>query len=81
MGKKAQTGRELYGKQQQNEMEGIKSRQHNLTGNITCINLNLNIHPKKLRLPIQTLNILRLNVTYSNQIIQDQENVKNHCMD
>ena len=25
-GKKAQTGRELYGKQQQNKMEGIKSR-------------------------------------------------------
>ena len=26
MGKKAQTGSELYGKQQQNKMEGIKSR-------------------------------------------------------
>jgi len=54
---------------------------YSVTGKHTCINLNPDIHPKKLRLTIQTLNILRLNDTYFNQIIQNQENVKNDWKD
>jgi len=37
MGKKAQTGRELKGKQQWNKMEGTKYTQYKRTGNITCM--------------------------------------------
>ena len=52
--------------------------QHNLTGNITCINVNPDTLPKKLRLPIQNVNILRFKITYFERVIQNQENVKNH---
>ncbi len=37
MGKKAQTGRVLWGKQRGNKMEGTKYTQHKQTDNITCI--------------------------------------------
>ena len=45
--------------------------------NSTCIKLNPDNKAKKLRLATQTLNILRFKITYFNQIIQNQENVKN----
>jgi len=48
---------ELYEKQSGNKIEGTKYTQHKRSNNITCINLDRDTSPKKLRLPAQLLKI------------------------
>ena len=54
MGKKAQTGRVLWGKQRRNKMEGTKYTQHKQSDNITCIKSASHIRSIRARLPDQS---------------------------